>query len=105
MDDPVTPPPFPPDRPGAFLPRMCSVHQKFAADRGVLVRINLALFQQAAGNEAIMRRCGWDPATGAMADVMKLGPIVAELGPLCCWIGDARFTALCWTVAQYPDGM
>lgn len=47
----------------------------------------LLLFDAFAQDERVQRMAGWKPELGIQADTSKLGALVVECSPLCCFLG------------------
>lgn len=50
----------------------------------------IALIEQVMNDHRFMRMCGGDPETGKPADLAMANAKLAEIAPLCCWIGEER---------------
>lgn len=62
-----------------------------SADRSInSVAWPLALLTLASQDARVLARCGFDKAKGTLADGTHLGLVLAELGPLCCFLDEAQ---------------
>lgn len=54
------------------------------------VAAQLELLTVLMRDERFMRRAGWNPETGALADANPtvLNALIAEITPICCWVGE-----------------
>lgn len=63
---------------------------------------SLLLQQETLNSEVFMRRCGWNPETGAQAETERLNQetekIKTEFGGLCCFLGDVVIERILATV-------
>ena len=85
----------------------CERHwQPYRERRGNGVQAAILLTQALVNDEAFMRRCGWNPDTGARADTDRMNAEMEKLKPICDYLGDAKmdeiFEACKWT-ADRPD--
>lgn len=87
------------------LPNLCCGHYealiRAACTDGPmarLIRVQLALLDQASKDETLLRRSGYDPETGALADATRFAAVLRTVGPLCCWLGHERYELLVATM-------
>ncbi len=72
---------------------LCEEHtaQVLAVQPMSMPRIVIACAQIMMGDPVFTKACGYEPENGILADVKLIGPMLAKLGPPCCFIGADRF--------------
>lgn len=52
------------------------------------IAASIGLMDRLVNDERFMRRCGWDPEKGTTADTVRMNAVLAEIGEVCCFLGD-----------------
>jgi len=73
----------------------CEKHWKVILDEKLNgVAASLSVVNEVLADERFMRMCGWDPKTGARADVKLINEAKAKHSPLCCFLGDGKMKVI-----------
>lgn len=74
---------------GDIMSLWCNRHWKpFHGKAGPATAASLEMVKRVLELPKFMRRCGWNPATGAVADVEQINHELTHVKPLCCYLGD-----------------
>lgn len=67
----------------------CERHwEPYREGQGYGMAATLLVVQAVLTSPEFMRRCGWDSGTDQQLDTEQINAQLAQLGPLCCWLGD-----------------
>lgn len=91
---------------GAGQGQWCEKHWAVVRDdrsiNGLLAAV--LLMEYLLEDDAFMRRCGYDPQTGAKAQPERINAEMAKIGPICCYLGEERMQQL-YRQARAEGGM
>lgn len=81
----------------------CSKHSRLiSTDRSInSICWPLCLVTLVISDPRVSAKAGYNAETGAQGDARKLGPILAEIGPLCCYL-TPELLAESYEAARHP---
>ena len=87
----------------------CDRHwQPYQEGRASGIVASVLLMQYTVNDERFMRKCGYDPAEGKLADAspksmnQAIDEVTEEYGGLCCFLGDAKMDEILHKAMRTP---